>query len=378
MYIESKEYTGEESNVNKTTGFKEKKMSRLVSFEDDQIGFEFSKVEREEIPLGDGNRIQVVLAEIDLSKLRLDRSNPRISFALRAKNKSNPSQEELEELLWEDDDVKALKRSIQGAGGLVEAIIVNGADCTVLEGNCRTVSILKLAAEFPDDPTWKKVRARIVPSGITRDQISLLLGELHVGGKNHWSAFEQAAHFYDMHVTKGFKLERLAEMYRMSKSTASAKIRAYRLMVENYMPQADATTSPINKWSYFEEFFKVCKPKLTEAGEELENRFVGWMLEDKFKKGAEVRYLKKILEDSDALNELEKNDAASAWAVVEQDSPELGSKLFKSIVAATKALKSAPLTEVDAVRDGDEARVRELREMKKALDSFAEQAGINL
>ena len=43
----------------------------------------------------------------------------------------NVEQEKLQELLWDNPEVKKLKRSIQQNGGLIEPIIVSGKDGTV-------------------------------------------------------------------------------------------------------------------------------------------------------------------------------------------------------------------------------------------------------
>jgi hypothetical protein len=87
-----------------------------------------------------------------IDKLKFDPTNPRVVLLLTAAVKSsgekNPSQDFLRDLLWEDDDVKALKNSIELYGGLIEAIIVSN-DGTVLEGT-KLKTILR-AAERTDD-----------------------------------------------------------------------------------------------------------------------------------------------------------------------------------------------------------------------------------
>lgn len=354
-----------------------KKMAIIVPFKNGDIGFPFEKLEVEPIPLGGGTRVEVQLADVPLEHLRLDQTNPRLRYKLEARRTRNPKHEELVELLWADDDVKRLKRSIQTMGGLIEAIIINGADGTVLEGNCRTACYTKLAKEFPDDEKWKKLRARIVPPGVDRDKINILLGELHIAGKNEWSAFEQAAHLYNMNE-RGFAEAELAETYRLSKSSVNKKIRAFKLMSEKYLPQTSGDASLLEKWSYFEEFYKKCNPKNNEDGMALEEDFVRWMLEDKFKRGEQVRLLPAILDNPEARKVLEKKDIESAWEIVQQGSPELGSKLFKAIVTATEALEEAPLSEVNEIKNGDEVRWNKVQDLFKALNTFVKQTGRKL
>ena len=341
----------------------------LVKFGDASIPYE--PLEREVIPLA-GVRIEIALVNIPIEYLKLDRTNPRIAYRLSASGKSNPSQEELAEMLWNDPEVKDLKRSIQVNGGLIEAITVQ-ADGTVVEGNCRTVCYWKLKEEFPADEIWTHIRARMLPIGIGRDQLEILLGELHIAGKNEWTPFEQASHLYKMHQ-RGFSDQRLAEMYRQSKSSISFKLRAYTLMAEKYLPKYK-DPDLLKKWSYFEEFYKRCKPKAgTPEGIQLEEDFIRWMGENKFSRGEEVRILPQILSDPSAVQIFEKYGFQDAWEHVKGASPELESNLFKAIAKATKALRHAPLNEIIDVGHGNKAKISKLKELKEALNDFLSQA----
>lgn len=331
----------------------------------------FEPLEKEVIPLA-GVRVEISLVNIPIVHINLDKTNPRLAYKLEAAGITNPTQEQLGGLLWEDNDVKELKRAIQVNGGLIEAVIVQ-ANGVVVEGNCRTVSYRKLHEEFPEDETWKYIRARMLPTGIGRDQLEILLGELHIAGKNEWTPFEQAAHLYKMNK-RGFIEQRLAEFYRLSKSSVSSKLRAYKLMVEKYLPKYK-DPALLQKWSYFEEFYKKLKPKKdTPEGAKLEDDFVRWMGEGKFTKGMEVRNLPQILEDPKALDLFETEGFDGAWNRIRERSPELESSLFKAIVAATRSLKTAPLNELLDVGNGNQAKVAKLNELRAALDGFLTQA----
>jgi len=157
----------------------------------DGITLKHKRLEREIIPLGP-NQIEVEMGEVPIEELRLDPTNPRLAFKIHARELTDPTQKELQDLLWEDPDVTALRRSIAATGGLIEAVIVQ-ADGTVLEGNCRLTCIRKLDEEAKQkDPRWRTIRARILPPGVDRRTIDVLLGELHIAGKNEWTPFEQA------------------------------------------------------------------------------------------------------------------------------------------------------------------------------------------
>src|SRR5205807_1533827 len=104
-------------------------------------------------------------------------------------------------------------------------------------------------------------------------QLDILLGELHIAGKNEWKPFEQAAHLFRMSEKGGHSQTSLAEFFRQSPNTINQKIRAYRLMMENYL-QKYPEPKNLDNWSYFEEFYKVCKPKADNPDDiALENKF---------------------------------------------------------------------------------------------------------
>lgn len=356
---------------------------RIMSFEDERISFHFEPIEIETIPLG-SSRVEVRLAMVSINEIRLDQANPRIFYRLQTEKKPNPKQQDLIDILWEDSDTKKLKRSIQKTQGVIEAIIVGG-DGSILEGNCRVTCYHKLTKEDPENERWKRIKTRILPIDVTRDQISMLLGELHIAGKNEWKPFEQANHLYTMHERGNSSLEDLAAIYRMSKTKVRQMINAYRLMSEEYLPKVKDPYSLLDKWSYFFEFYKKFNPdrdRRKPNGREIETDFVKWMLDGKFKpvgKGArQIRDLPRILDNPEARSVFEKADFDQAWKVVEKQTPELGSRLFKSIAVATESLENAPVSELKAIEEGDESRIKKLLSLKRALHDFMRRAGVKV
>jgi hypothetical protein len=294
------------------------------------------------------------------------------------------SEDQLVELLWGLDETKRLKRSIEANSGLIEAIIVSGKDGTVFEGNSRLTCYQVLRKEDPDNPAWTHVRARILPPDVTRDSVDVLLGEIHFAGKNEWSPFEQATHLYKMNL-KGHTQERLAEMFRMSKGYVGAKLRAYKLMAEHFVPMAHEQKKdikdPANQWSWFEEFYKTCKPSLVGKenpdriydGEELEEKFCEWVLDDKLPKAEDVRKLRWLLEDRKAMKALESDGIEKAFGIVAAKKPAVASKLWKTIDQVTAFLNEMPYNEIEAIRDGDIAKISSFDSLVKAVDRIKKE-----
>src|SRR5262249_47176776 len=140
----------------------------------------------------DGVKVQVRGQDLPLNTVLLDPANPRVANTVAVGNfgSGETQQKALRDLLWEDSDVHDLYRSVLTNKGLVERIIVRN-NHVVAEGNCRTVVYHKLRENFRQSPLWKTIPARVLPADITDRQVAILLGELHVGGKNKWSAFEK-------------------------------------------------------------------------------------------------------------------------------------------------------------------------------------------
>jgi hypothetical protein len=277
--------------------------------------------------------------------------------------------------------------AIDQNGGLIESIIVSGKDGTVIEGNCRLTCFYMLH-EQTGDSRWQTIRARILPPDVTREAVDGLLGEMHIAGKNHWSPFEQAFHLYKMQ-NKGYTHDQLLARFRMSRSYLNAKIRAFKLLAETYVPKAKKAHKDVGdlsrKWSWFEEFYKKCKP--SPAGKEdpervydgpaLEQKFCDWVLNDQLPRAEDVRKLHDCLGDKKAIAILDRGgNIDKAHVVAAATRPELVSKLWKSIEDATDRLNNIPLTELEALRAGDRVRAEKFNALLEALQKVRTEARI--
>lgn len=349
--------------------------ARPMLLKAENITLNRTRIEREIIPLGD-TQVEVELAEVDVQELKFDPTNPRVAFRLETSGKP-ATQQELENLLWQDSEVRALKNSIGIYGGLIEAIIVAN-DGTVLEGNCRLACIRKLNTDAKgNDPRWLKVKARILAPGIDRQRIEVLLGELHFAGKNEWSAFEQGAHLYTM-SQRGESETQLAGRYRLSKTYISAKLRAYALMRDKFVPLATEAKldNPDRYWSWFEELYKTCKP--SKAGSEkatrvydgpmLEEKFCDWVVNKKLPKAEQVRKLATILENPAAMKVFEKSGIDRAMDTVAESDPTVNSKLWKQLQTTADMLTHMELPQLEALRNHDPAKTRIFEELASAVD----------
>jgi hypothetical protein len=324
-----------------------------------------------------GTRIQVRALDLPIEKIDLDSTNPRLANTVALNNLSEgpAMQRHLEETLWSDPDVRQLYQSVRENKGLVERIIVR-ANGVVAEGNCRTVVYRKLRATFPDDSTWRKIPARILPGNITQKQIDILLGELHVGGKNEWIPFEKAGHIHTLFAKHGLTQDEIAKLLHTSKTAINYNIHAFGAMKDRYLVKYPGPGAP-RKFSYFLELYK--KPTLREWVKNdpgALDHFVKWVGEEKIGKGASVRHLDAIISNPAATKAFDKGGMPAAQPILVRDSPELSSALFKSMVEMTKAIEAARLDDIARVRADKAGAARViLQDLKDALDKFLDLCG---
>ncbi len=326
----------------------------------------------------DGKRVQVRSVDLPLDGVTLDPNNPRIAntVSVSISEKGEALQTKLEALLWEDSDVRDLYRQVLVNQGLVERIIVR-QDGRVVEGNCRTVVYRKLHERQPSEQRWRTIPARLLPVDIGDREVAILLGEMHVAGKNTWTPFEKAGHVYRMHTDFALVQDEIAVRLRMSKSKVNQLIRAFDMMKNKYLPKYPGPASS-RKFSYFEELFK--KPPLRDwllSTPGAEDLFIQWIGTGKLEQGIQVRELPAILEDDEALNALTTEGFTVAQRVLADDNPVITSKLFRRMVEMTEALRKAQLDDVQRVRKSRTSKARKIvADLSDSLKHFVELCSI--
>ncbi|MCU1323840.1 MAG: hypothetical protein JWM43_3489 [Acidobacteriaceae bacterium] len=326
----------------------------------------------------DGKRVQVQSIDLPLDQVTLDPYNPRIAntFSVGTSDLGSELQLKLEALLWDDSDVRDLYRQVLINHGLIERIIVR-QDGRVVEGNCRTVVYRKLRENQPLEARWQQIPARVLPADIGERDVAILLGEMHVAGKNTWTPFEKAGHVYKMHNEFALVQDEIALRLRMSKSKVNQLVRAFDMMKTKYITKYPGPASS-RKFSYFEELFK--KPPLREwmsATPGAEELFVDWIGTGKLDQGVQVRDLPAIIEDPDALAALSSEGFLAAQKVLAEDNPVLTSKLFRRMVEMTEALLKAQMDDVQRVRKAKGPKAKRIvLELQESLEHFVELCGI--
>ena len=325
-----------------------------------------------------GNANFVVSRELWFVKnLKLDPNNQRLGYLLRKHKKGYAtSDKELHKMLWDIDQVKALYQSVYQNGGLLEDPVVR-VDGTVVEGNCRTVVLRQITKRYKDDDRFAKVFVRVLPANVTEEQISLLLGELHIAGKIEWRAYDQAEYVWKMNKVFGKTYDFLSTHLRWSRTKLSQKIGAY----EETKAYLERTGDPqgINRFSHFEEFMgKKALRDRREKIPEFMKEFGTWVLNGKLPDSKDVRDLPGILENNEARQKLDNEGVRAARLVLHSADPSIISNLYSAIDQASSQLETISLQEITALQEGDKPKLEKLQRLGQALRHLETFSGIKL
>jgi hypothetical protein len=325
-----------------------------------------------------GKQVPYTPARLSVDKLLLDPRNPRVQF-LVGQIGSEVTQEKLDAMIWEKDQVKALAQSIFQNGGVREPIIVQpkGDLYTVREGNSRTVCNRHLSEQNPGDERFAFIPAHIYEHHLTEEDLAVLLADVHVAGKISWDAYEQAKQIHDLSMVYGKTYDWLSNHLRMSKGKISDNLAAYKATTD--FLQVHPAPANIKKFSFFQELMK--KRELRERYDdspEFRQRFFGWLEKERLTDSKQIRTLLGILANKDAEKALDSHGYDAAAKVLITNDPSLGSDLFHAVKIATEALKITPANDLHDLKAGNAQKLIMLRNLKRALEDLSTLAGVNL
>lgn len=280
---------------------------------------------QKEMPIHGGSREMTLADEsphqdrkiVALKDLRLDPKNVRFRHMT-----SLLTEKQMEDWLYEEEDVKLLIKQILRDGRIQQPIyVVNDEQGKhiVKEGNRRTVALRKISRDLLQGKIkdFEKDHFDFVPVYImagTEHQIQVFLGQIHVSGPKAWDAVNKASVIYDLIEKEGDTIESVAEELGMTKGKVSNYYKAFQA-TERYGKRFPHDKNYVPKFSYFMELYQsqVLKTWLQEDPENLDY-FIDLVEKNKLKvtyKG--VRQLAKIIAStnlvrSQALAILNKED----------------------------------------------------------------------
>ena len=325
----------------------------------------------------EGDKIPVRYREMDLEDLRLDPNNPRIQHAVKQKSKGRTlTQEELRDLILELPGVSELFKSIRDNEGLLEPIYVR-PDGNIIEGNCRAACYLKLhnIASRNKDSRWQKIPAVFVPK-ISDRQVAVLQGHYHVAGKNKWLAYEKAGHLHMMHTTLKMDERAIAKALGMREGEVKKNLESYQVMTEKLLPRMK-NGNGLEKWSFVQEFFKRRHLEDFRSKSSNVDQFVSLVVNNKLKRGTDVRKFEKIVKHPRAIEKLKKDGIDDAMTIVGNVDPTATSTTFKKLKEATRLLLRLQGPDLEKLRENEKTQAI-LRDLFQAVSDAAKTAGLKL
>jgi hypothetical protein len=325
-----------------------------------------------------GRSIPYTRGAVAVDECVLDPQNPRIQFLI-GQRAGAVSEQDLDELIWAKDAVKALGQSILQNGGVYEAVIVQRKDQKFLvrEGNCRTVACRRLIDQHPNDSRFRIMPAMVFDVDLTEEDLAILLADMHVSGKIRWDAYEQAKHVSDLFNVYGKTYEWLSNHLRLSKGKIKELLDAYQATTE-YLSLNPAPGN-VKKFAVFHEVVK--KKDLRERFKDdarFKQSFHRWVSEDLINDSKQIRDLPAILANQEAVKALDYAGFQEAQKVLVRDDPSLQSDAFLAIKQATDKVKTLPADDIQDLKAGNPQKIIMIRNLYRAIEDVATLAGVKL
>lgn len=237
------------------------------------------------------NKYPIIEKELNQEDLNFYPENPRIYSLIKSKASDNPTQEEIQDILSSEEDLRELEYSIGQNGGLIEPLIVKSGDMIVLEGNRRLAAYRNLYKKNPI--VFAKVKCKILPEDISEDTIFALLGQIHIVKRKDWNPYEQASYLYRMIKSTNKDVSTLAKSLGIKESKANNLLRNYEFMVKknDLVPE---------HWSYYDEYLKSQSIKnYRKTLPDLDDKFAEMVKNNEISLASDVRKLAAIAKNPD-------------------------------------------------------------------------------
>lgn len=231
-----------------------------------------------------GREFEVEEAERYIKELKYYPENPRVYSLLYAHGGDEPSQEEIENLMFSRDHVKELKEDIR-RNGLLDPIIIKGD--IVLEGNSRLAAHRMLDKEG-SSLEWKTINCLVLPDDIEDTYIFALLGKYHIKGRTDWDPYEKASYLYRRNTLTKIPISSMARELDLKESEVKKMIDVIEMMVKY---------NDDNKrhYSHYEEYVKSSALKIYRAtNPDIDDTVANSIKKGEIREAADIRKLADV------------------------------------------------------------------------------------
>lgn len=267
--------------------------------------------------------------EIDIYQIELDISNPRIANYLEYYSEDSLDSDTMALLLGtSSENCASLRESIRENGGIVHPIIVNhfsDGRYVVIEGNTR-LQIYRDFCKKNIPGNWRKIKA-IVHENLNEFTMHSIRLQAHLVGPREWDAYAKAKYLNYLANELHMPMNELVSYCGGNSEATKIKqmIAAYQDMQNYYRPLcSDDAMFNIKKFSGFLELQKKNVVEALTLHGYTKRDFAQWVIDERFSKLEDVRWLPTILNSKKATGAFFKinSQVAKKILAVEEISPD--------------------------------------------------------
>ena len=264
-------------------------------------------------------------ADIPIDDIHFPTDNPRI-----AQHGQGLSQEEIQEILFDQEDGRTLKKQILVDGQQYEEpyVIKSGDKFIVQEGSRRTSAMKSILEDIRAgrltgvlERDFAKMRCKILKSSSTEAEIRKFLASIHISGKKDWPAANKGEVIFLMIDKDGETYQSVADHLGMSKSTIEKLFKAYQMTREFCQRYGGQY---MHTFSYWDEYFK---KKSLQTQAQNDPNFRDYVMElvhdDKIHEHKQMRKLAEFYDE-----DLPKELRVKAIKALEKDGMKIAYEIF--------------------------------------------------
>ena len=298
--------------------------------------------------------------EIEVSKVEIDKSNPRIANYLSIYDPADIDSNLIALMLGtKTTTCESLRESIKENKGIIHPIIVNkelDGSYRVIEGNTR----LQIYKDFHKDGVpgnWRTIKA-IIYDSLNQDQIHSIRLQAHLVGPRDWDSYSKAKYLNYLYNEEHMPMNTLISFCGGSSKASEIKnmITAYNDMEEYYRPLCDDDMQfDIKKFQGFVELQRKSISDALLVHKYTKTDFSKWIKDEKISVLQDVRRIPDILNSkkaTEAFLKLDSNEAKKILAVEEITSDKLKDVPYELLAnELSKRMYDLPVRELHHLRD---------------------------
>lgn len=315
-----------------------------------------------------GRQVPYQSKMVHISKIKLDLDNPRLHAAFDF-SRVDKTQDSVEQLLMGYPGVRELLLSIKEHGGLLEPITVlrKEKNLIVQEGNCRLVCLKRLVKETGNEK-FSVIPVNIVEEkNFSEDSKDSYLGTIHVGKKNDWSTFDQAAHIYRQLTVHGRNVKSIEKELKMSPQELSKRVACYK-HTQAYIKKYPSDKRGTFIFSFFIELLSNNQLKNRVANDPgFVDVFMRWVFEKKIISANEVRQLPQVLDIASAYSTLSERGLREAVLELKTKKPEIEASFYRSMYKFRRMAHNLSSKAFTELKDNKIAALKEIELVMKEL-----------